>query len=93
MIYGTAGRPSPRRGERGARSAEMLPDSDLTEEYSGPCDPECGADGCEGPGPQRCVTCSHFVLKFKNSTRSARSHGVKSGAFYTMQCLVMLQNI
>uniref|UniRef100_A0A8C3B0Z1 SPC3 n=1 Tax=Cyclopterus lumpus TaxID=8103 RepID=A0A8C3B0Z1_CYCLU len=26
-------------------------------------------DGCEGPGPQQCVTCLHFVLKFKNSTR------------------------
>uniref|UniRef100_A0A8C3AXM3 Proprotein convertase subtilisin/kexin type 5a n=1 Tax=Cyclopterus lumpus TaxID=8103 RepID=A0A8C3AXM3_CYCLU len=35
----------------------------------GPCDPECSDDGCEGPGPQQCVTCLHFVLKFKNSTR------------------------
>lgn len=35
LIYGTAGRPYPRHGERGARSAEMLMDSDLIEEYSG----------------------------------------------------------
>uniref|UniRef100_A0A669EEH4 Proprotein convertase subtilisin/kexin type 5a n=1 Tax=Oreochromis niloticus TaxID=8128 RepID=A0A669EEH4_ORENI len=30
---------------------------------------ECGDDGCEGPGPQQCVTCLHFFLKFKNNTR------------------------
>lgn len=35
----------------------------------GPCDPECSDDGCEGPGPQHCVTCLHFFLKFKNNTR------------------------
>ncbi|XP_034997609.2 proprotein convertase subtilisin/kexin type 5 [Hippoglossus stenolepis] len=68
VIYGTAEQPYPVHRER-ARSAEMLTDSDLTEEYSGPCDPECSDDGCEGPGPQQCVTCLHFFLKFKNSTR------------------------
>ncbi|XP_056289183.1 proprotein convertase subtilisin/kexin type 5 [Pseudoliparis swirei] len=73
LIYGTAGRPYPRHGERGARSAEMLMDSDLIEEYRGPCDPECSDDGCEGPGPQRCVTCLHFVLKFKDSARTCVS--------------------
>ncbi|KAJ3605763.1 hypothetical protein NHX12_027807, partial [Muraenolepis orangiensis] len=36
----------------------------------GACDPECSEDGCEGPGPQRCVACLHFFLKFKNNTRS-----------------------
>uniref|UniRef100_A0AAX7UYJ4 P/Homo B domain-containing protein n=1 Tax=Astatotilapia calliptera TaxID=8154 RepID=A0AAX7UYJ4_ASTCA len=38
---------------------------------AGPCDPECSDDGCEGPGPQQCVTCLHFFLKFKNNTRLA----------------------
>lgn len=40
----------------------------------GPCDPECSDSGCEGPGPQRCITCLRFFLKFKNNTRLARSH-------------------
>ncbi|KAG7241171.1 hypothetical protein INR49_025914, partial [Caranx melampygus] len=47
----------------------MPMDNDLTEEYNGPCDPECSDDGCEGPSPQQCVTCLHFFLKFKNNTR------------------------
>uniref|UniRef100_A0A3B4X2F5 SPC3 n=1 Tax=Seriola lalandi dorsalis TaxID=1841481 RepID=A0A3B4X2F5_SERLL len=68
VIYGTADQPYPAHRER-VRSAEMLVDSDLTEEYNGPCDPECSDDGCEGPGPQQCVTCLHFFLKFKNNTR------------------------
>uniref|UniRef100_A0A3Q4GEQ2 Proprotein convertase subtilisin/kexin type 5-like n=1 Tax=Neolamprologus brichardi TaxID=32507 RepID=A0A3Q4GEQ2_NEOBR len=68
VIYGTAERPYPAHRER-ARSAEIPTDSDLSEEYSGPCDPECSDDGCEGPGPQQCVTCLHFFLKFKNNTR------------------------
>ncbi|KAM6976267.1 proprotein convertase subtilisin/kexin type 5 [Tautogolabrus adspersus] len=68
VIYGTAEHPYPMHRER-ARSAEMPMDSDLTEEYSGPCDPECSDDGCEGPSPQQCVTCLHFFLKFKNNTR------------------------
>uniref|UniRef100_A0A4W6C5K8 Proprotein convertase subtilisin/kexin type 5a n=1 Tax=Lates calcarifer TaxID=8187 RepID=A0A4W6C5K8_LATCA len=68
VIYGTAEQPYPVHHQR-ARSAEMLTDSDFTEEYSGPCDPECSDDGCEGPSPQQCVTCLHFFLKFKNNTR------------------------
>ncbi|XP_029372303.1 proprotein convertase subtilisin/kexin type 5 [Echeneis naucrates] len=68
VIYGTAEQPYPAHRER-ARSAEFLMDSDLAEEYSGPCNPECSDDGCEGPSPQQCVTCLHFFLKFKNNTR------------------------
>uniref|UniRef100_A0A8C5ELX1 Proprotein convertase subtilisin/kexin type 5-like n=1 Tax=Gouania willdenowi TaxID=441366 RepID=A0A8C5ELX1_GOUWI len=68
VIYGTSELPHPRHRKR-ARSTETLMDSDLTEEYSGPCDPECSDDGCEGPSPQHCVTCLHFFLKFKNNTR------------------------
>ncbi|KAM7368833.1 hypothetical protein PAMP_013140 [Pampus punctatissimus] len=72
VIYGTAEQPYPVHRER-ARSAEMPMDSELTEEYSGPCDPECSDDGCEGPSPQQCVTCLHFFLKFKNNTRMCMS--------------------
>ncbi|CAB1318072.1 unnamed protein product [Coregonus sp. 'balchen'] len=57
-----------------ARSAELPTDGgDLTEEYSGLCDPECSEDGCEGPGPLQCVTCLHLFLKFKNNTRTCVS--------------------
>uniref|UniRef100_A0A672IDD8 Proprotein convertase subtilisin/kexin type 5a n=1 Tax=Salarias fasciatus TaxID=181472 RepID=A0A672IDD8_SALFA len=66
VIYGTAEQPRPERRLR-ARSAEADPEP--AEEYSGPCDPECSEDGCEGPGPRQCVTCLHFFLKFKNNTR------------------------
>ncbi|KAM4634072.1 proprotein convertase subtilisin/kexin type 5 [Polymixia lowei] len=74
VLYGTSQQPYSIRREQ-ARSAEMPTDggSDLTEEYRGPCDPECSEDGCEGPGPQQCVTCIHFFLKFKNNTRSCVS--------------------
>uniref|UniRef100_A0A3P8N849 P/Homo B domain-containing protein n=1 Tax=Astatotilapia calliptera TaxID=8154 RepID=A0A3P8N849_ASTCA len=65
VIYGTAERPYPAHRER-ARSAE-IPTDMFT--LAGPCDPECSDDGCEGPGPQQCVTCLHFFLKFKNNTR------------------------
>uniref|UniRef100_A0A8C7RBR4 Proprotein convertase subtilisin/kexin type 5a n=1 Tax=Oncorhynchus mykiss TaxID=8022 RepID=A0A8C7RBR4_ONCMY len=39
----------------------------------GRCDPECSEDGCEGPGPQQCVTCLHLFLKFKNNSRTCVS--------------------
>uniref|UniRef100_A0A673CDE4 Proprotein convertase subtilisin/kexin type 5a n=1 Tax=Sphaeramia orbicularis TaxID=375764 RepID=A0A673CDE4_9TELE len=72
VIYGTAEQPYPVHCKQ-VRSAEMPMDSDPTEEYSGPCDPECSDDGCEGPSPQQCVTCLHFFLKFKNNTRTCVS--------------------
>ncbi|XP_038130845.1 proprotein convertase subtilisin/kexin type 5 [Cyprinodon tularosa] len=68
VIYGTAEQPYPLH-HRLARSAELLMNTDLTEGYDGPCDPECSGDGCDGPGPQECVTCLNFFLKFKNSSR------------------------
>ncbi|XP_061733261.1 proprotein convertase subtilisin/kexin type 5-like [Nerophis ophidion] len=68
VIYGTA-EPLYPIHRRQRRSAEMAKDEDFTEEYTGPCDPECSDDGCQGPGPRLCVTCSHFFLKFKNNTR------------------------
>ncbi|XP_068609494.1 proprotein convertase subtilisin/kexin type 5 [Brachionichthys hirsutus] len=72
MIYGTAQRPYPTHHKQ-ARSAETPLDGDVTEEFSGSCDPECSGDGCDGPGPQQCVTCLHFFLKFKNNTRTCVS--------------------
>ncbi|XP_035996608.1 proprotein convertase subtilisin/kexin type 5 [Fundulus heteroclitus] len=68
VIYGTAEQPYPMHHQR-ARSAELSVDSDLIEGDDGPCDPECSDDGCDGPGPQQCVTCLHFFLKFKNNSR------------------------
>ncbi|XP_014834699.1 PREDICTED: proprotein convertase subtilisin/kexin type 5-like [Poecilia mexicana] len=68
VIYGTAEQPYHVRRRR-VRSAEPSVDSDLAEGYDGPCDPECSDDGCDGPGPQQCVTCLHFFLKFKNNSR------------------------
>uniref|UniRef100_A0A8C6KVW4 Proprotein convertase subtilisin/kexin type 5a n=1 Tax=Nothobranchius furzeri TaxID=105023 RepID=A0A8C6KVW4_NOTFU len=68
VIYGTAEQPDHMHRRR-ARSADFSEDNDLTEGYNGPCDPECSDDGCDGPGPQQCVTCLHFFLKFKNSSR------------------------
>ncbi|XP_054613481.1 proprotein convertase subtilisin/kexin type 5 isoform X1 [Dunckerocampus dactyliophorus] len=67
VIYGTAEPPYPVHRRR-TRSDEMPKDEDFTEEYTGPCDPECSDDGCEGPSPRQCVMCSHFFLKFKNNT-------------------------
>ncbi|XP_076014522.1 proprotein convertase subtilisin/kexin type 5 [Genypterus blacodes] len=72
VIYGTAEQPYPLHREQ-ARSAEMLLPDDVAEEYAGLCHPECSDDGCEGPGPQQCVTCSHLFLKFKNNTRTCVS--------------------
>ncbi|KAM6984828.1 proprotein convertase subtilisin/kexin type 5 [Aplochiton taeniatus] len=73
VLRGTAEQPHALHREQ-ARSAELPTDGgDLTEEYSGRCDPECSDDGCEGPFPQQCVTCLHFFLKFKNSTRTCFS--------------------
>ncbi|XP_062333907.1 proprotein convertase subtilisin/kexin type 5 [Osmerus eperlanus] len=76
VFYGTSKHPYSMRREQ-ARSAELpaggSSSDDLSEEYSGPCDAECGEDGCEGPAPQQCVTCLHFFLKFKNNTRTCVS--------------------
>ncbi|XP_037547912.1 proprotein convertase subtilisin/kexin type 5 [Nematolebias whitei] len=68
VIYGTAEQPYHMHRQR-PRSAEFSEDTDLTEAYNGPCDPECNDDGCDGPSPQQCVTCLHFFLKFKNNSR------------------------
>ncbi|XP_057675882.1 proprotein convertase subtilisin/kexin type 5-like [Corythoichthys intestinalis] len=68
VIYGTAWPTYPTR-RRPARSAETPKNANFTEEYIGPCNPECSDDGCDGPSPWQCVTCAHFFLKFKNNTR------------------------
>ncbi|XP_045324484.1 proprotein convertase subtilisin/kexin type 5 isoform X1 [Leopardus geoffroyi] len=40
-----------------------------TEDYAGPCDPECSEVGCDGPGPDHCSDCLHYYYKLKNNTR------------------------
>uniref|UniRef100_A0A3B3BUC8 SPC3 n=1 Tax=Oryzias melastigma TaxID=30732 RepID=A0A3B3BUC8_ORYME len=69
VMFGTAELPYSSAHRLRTRAAEIPAASDVTEEYNGPCDPECSEDGCDGPGPQQCVTCLHFFLKFKNNTR------------------------
>ncbi|KAL0965792.1 hypothetical protein UPYG_G00285770 [Umbra pygmaea] len=73
VLYGTSEHPYSMRREQ-ARSVELPTEGgDLADEYSGICDPECSEDGCDGPGPQKCVTCRHLFLKFNNNTRTCVS--------------------
>uniref|UniRef100_A0A8U7MLI1 Proprotein convertase subtilisin/kexin type 6 n=1 Tax=Corvus moneduloides TaxID=1196302 RepID=A0A8U7MLI1_CORMO len=32
------------------------------EEYAGPCHPECGDQGCDGPNADQCLNCIHYSL-------------------------------
>uniref|UniRef100_A0A8C2A1W1 Proprotein convertase subtilisin/kexin type 5b n=1 Tax=Cyprinus carpio TaxID=7962 RepID=A0A8C2A1W1_CYPCA len=64
VLYGTSVHPYSFRNDKPRSLAEPQPD----DEYSS-CHPECGENGCEGPGPQQCITCLHYFLKFKNNTR------------------------
>ncbi|XP_009873676.1 PREDICTED: proprotein convertase subtilisin/kexin type 6, partial [Apaloderma vittatum] len=32
------------------------------EEYTGPCHPECGDQGCDGPNADQCLNCIHYSL-------------------------------
>uniref|UniRef100_A0A8C8ST95 Proprotein convertase subtilisin/kexin type 6 n=1 Tax=Pelusios castaneus TaxID=367368 RepID=A0A8C8ST95_9SAUR len=32
------------------------------DEYSGPCHPECGDKGCDGPNADQCLNCIHYSL-------------------------------
>ncbi|TSL97355.1 Proprotein convertase subtilisin/kexin type 5 [Bagarius yarrelli] len=68
VLYGTSVHPYSSRSDK-TRSAPESPDDEYSEEYVGPCDPECSENGCEGPGPHQCINCLHYFLKFKNNTR------------------------
>ncbi|XP_041915930.1 proprotein convertase subtilisin/kexin type 5 isoform X1 [Alosa sapidissima] len=70
VLYGTTVHPSSPPRHAQARSVDTAIDDDITEEYNGPCDPECSEDGCEGPRAHQCVACLHYFLKFKNNTRT-----------------------
>uniref|UniRef100_A0A3B4AJU9 P/Homo B domain-containing protein n=1 Tax=Periophthalmus magnuspinnatus TaxID=409849 RepID=A0A3B4AJU9_9GOBI len=67
VLYGTSVHPYTRSDK--PRSVEQPTEETFTEEYNGPCDPECNENGCEGPGPHHCNNCLHYFLKFKNNTR------------------------
>uniref|UniRef100_A0A8C1PM43 Proprotein convertase subtilisin/kexin type 5b n=1 Tax=Cyprinus carpio TaxID=7962 RepID=A0A8C1PM43_CYPCA len=69
VLYGTSVHPYSFRNDKPRSLAEPQPDDEYSEEYVGSCHPECGENGCEGPGPQQCITCLHYFLKFKNNTR------------------------
>ncbi|NWZ98128.1 PCSK6 convertase, partial [Nesospiza acunhae] len=36
--------------------------ADEEEEYAGPCHPECGDQGCDGPNADQCLNCIHYSL-------------------------------
>ncbi|XP_069891868.1 proprotein convertase subtilisin/kexin type 5 isoform X2 [Dipodomys merriami] len=76
VLYGTSVQPySPTnefpKVERFRYSRVEDPTDDYgTEDYAGPCDPECsGGVGCDGPGPEHCNDCLHYYYKLKNNTR------------------------
>ncbi|TRY60185.1 hypothetical protein DNTS_003795 [Danionella cerebrum] len=69
VLYGTSAHPYSFRSDKPRSLAEPHPDEEYSEEYLGTCHPECGENGCEGPGPQQCITCLHYFLKFKNNTK------------------------
>uniref|UniRef100_A0A8C6WFL9 P/Homo B domain-containing protein n=1 Tax=Neogobius melanostomus TaxID=47308 RepID=A0A8C6WFL9_9GOBI len=68
VIYGTAKHPY-HVHHRSVRSVEPLMKIFWKNIMVRLCDQECTSDGCEGPGPNQCVMCLHFFLKFKNNTR------------------------
>ncbi|XP_048188153.1 proprotein convertase subtilisin/kexin type 5 isoform X5 [Perognathus longimembris pacificus] len=75
VLYGTSVQPySPTnefpKVERFRYSRVEDPTDDYgTEDYAGPCDPECSEVGCDGPGPEHCNDCLHYYYKLKNNTR------------------------
>ncbi|XP_032146778.1 proprotein convertase subtilisin/kexin type 5 isoform X1 [Sapajus apella] len=75
VLYGTSVQPySPTnefpKVERFRYSRVEDPTDDYgTEDYAGPCDPECSEVGCDGPGPDHCSDCLHYYYKLKNNTR------------------------
>ncbi|XP_026105675.1 proprotein convertase subtilisin/kexin type 6-like [Carassius auratus] len=44
------------------------------EEYNGPCHPECGDQGCDGPDADHCLNCIHFSLGSLKTGRTCVSH-------------------
>ncbi|XP_030622390.1 proprotein convertase subtilisin/kexin type 5b [Chanos chanos] len=73
VLYGTSVHPYSFRSDKPRSVVEPQTDDEFSDEYNGPCDPECNESGCEGPGPQQCLTCLHYFLKFKNNTRTCVS--------------------
>ncbi|TRY60694.1 hypothetical protein DNTS_017087, partial [Danionella cerebrum] len=71
VLYGTSTHPYTRHEQ--PRSAPQASEDETPEEFNGSCNPECSEDGCEGPGAHQCVSCLHFSLKFRNSTRTCVS--------------------
>lgn len=75
VLYGTSVQPySPTnefpKVERVRYSRVEDPTDDYgTEDYAGPCDPECSEVGCDGPGPDHCSDCLNYYYKLKNNTR------------------------
>ncbi|NXU81825.1 PCSK6 convertase, partial [Oreotrochilus melanogaster] len=71
--YTTPGSPQPRGRMLEVPASEMEPSRaaflqsqvevvEEEEEYSGPCHPECGDQGCDGPNADQCLNCIHYSL-------------------------------
>ncbi|XP_066503304.1 proprotein convertase subtilisin/kexin type 6 isoform X2 [Hoplias malabaricus] len=89
ILYGTAEHPYQSQGsqhsrsrmleipsEKGTEPSTVTPqqDEEEEEEYSGPCHPECGDQGCDGPDADHCLNCIHFSLgNLKTESDSSRS--------------------
>ncbi|XP_062855358.1 proprotein convertase subtilisin/kexin type 5b isoform X1 [Trichomycterus rosablanca] len=69
VLYGTSVHPYASRSDKPRSVVESPVEDEYSEEYVGPCDPECSENRCEGPGPHQCINCLHYFLKFKNNTR------------------------
>ncbi|MBN3318924.1 PCSK5 convertase, partial [Atractosteus spatula] len=73
VLYGTSVHPYSFLRHEKPRSADVDEEDCALEEYSGPCDPECSENRCEGPGPHQCINCLNSFMKFKNNTRTCVS--------------------
>uniref|UniRef100_UPI003AAD4103 proprotein convertase subtilisin/kexin type 6 n=1 Tax=Centroberyx gerrardi TaxID=166262 RepID=UPI003AAD4103 len=86
ILYGTSEHPYQSYGTQHSRSRmleipspeEILDEPEHQEEeedeYNGPCNSECGDQGCDGPDADHCLNCIHFSLGSLKSGRTCVSH-------------------
>ncbi|XP_023669764.1 proprotein convertase subtilisin/kexin type 6 [Paramormyrops kingsleyae] len=69
--------PSPGRDRKGPEVLQDIveeEEDEEEEEYNGPCHPECGDQGCDGPASDHCLNCVHFSLGSLKTGRTCVSH-------------------
>nr|XP_023698827.1 proprotein convertase subtilisin/kexin type 6-like isoform X1 [Paramormyrops kingsleyae] len=78
ILFGTSEHPY-----RSISSLQAIPETPIPEqqggnegedEYDGPCHPECGESGCDGPSVNHCLNCVHFSLGSLQTGRTCVSH-------------------